>query len=49
MLTMENVLGQGRENAKQFLKENPAIKAEIAQKIRESLGMAARCVNDCST
>lgn len=28
-------LGQGRENAKQFLKENPAIAAQIDQKIRE--------------
>lgn len=32
-------LGQGRENSKQFLKENPAIRAEIAQKIRESYGL----------
>lgn len=29
-------LGQGRENAKQFLKENPQIANEIEQKIRES-------------
>lgn len=34
-------LGQGRENAKQFLKENPDIRAEIANKIRGSYGMAA--------
>lgn len=34
-------LGQGRENAKQFLKENPAIRDEIAGKIRESLGIAS--------
>jgi len=33
-------LGQGRENSKQFLKENPDIRAEIAQKIRESYGLA---------
>lgn len=32
-------LGQGRENAKQFLIENPAIKAEIDEKIRESFGL----------
>ena len=37
----EERIGQGRENAKQFLKENPSIKNEIAIKIRESLGMAA--------
>ncbi len=27
-------LGQGRENAKQFLKENPAIEAEIESRVR---------------
>ncbi|WP_082713650.1 recombinase RecA, partial [Sporosarcina koreensis] len=34
-------LGQGRENAKQFLKENLDIRSEIANKIRASYGMAA--------
>ncbi|MCM3637809.1 MULTISPECIES: recombinase RecA [Bacillales] len=34
-------LGQGRENAKTFLKENPDIRSEIANKIRASYGMAA--------
>lgn len=34
-------IGQGRENAKQFLKENPEIRDEIAEKIRESFGMAS--------
>lgn len=34
-------IGQGRENAKQFLKENPDIRMEIENKIRESLGMVA--------
>lgn len=33
-------LGQGRENAKEFLKENPEVQAEIAQKIREKSGIA---------
>ena len=28
-------IGQGRENAKNFLKENPAIFEEIEQKVRE--------------
>jgi recombination protein RecA len=37
----EERIGQGRENAKQYLKENPSIKSEITGKIRESLGMAA--------
>ena len=31
-------LGQGRENAKQFLLDNPEIKAEIDGKIRETFG-----------
>lgn len=34
-------LGQGRENAKQFLKENLAIRDEIAEKIRTSFGLNA--------
>lgn len=34
-------LGQGRENSKQFLKENPDIRSEIANKIRESYGLAS--------
>lgn len=32
-------LGQGRENAKQFLKENKDMRAEIAVKIRETYGL----------
>jgi recombination protein RecA len=32
-------LGQGRENAKLFLKENPEIRSEIMQKIREHYGL----------
>ncbi len=32
-------LGQGRENAKQFLKENPVICNEIAEKIRAAYGL----------
>lgn len=34
-------LGQGRENAKQFLKENPQIADEIEQKIRESSNLTS--------
>lgn len=34
-------LGQGRENAKQFLKDNPSTRNEIAQKIRAAYGMMA--------
>ncbi|KIL47788.1 recombinase RecA [Jeotgalibacillus campisalis] len=32
-------LGQGRENSKQFLKENPELRQEIMMKIREHHGM----------
>jgi recombination protein RecA len=32
-------LGQGRENAKLFLKENPNVRLEIQQKIREHYGL----------
>ncbi len=35
----EERLGQGRENAKQFLKENPEIRSEIMYKIREHYGL----------
>lgn len=34
-------LGQGRENAKQFLKENPEICDEIAEKLRADAGLIA--------
>lgn len=34
-------LGQGRENAKQFLRENPALRDEISDKIRAAFGLAA--------
>ncbi|MED3624190.1 recombinase RecA [Neobacillus thermocopriae] len=34
-------LGQGRENAKLFLKENPDVRNEIAQQIREHYGLDA--------
>lgn len=32
-------IGQGKENAKQFLRDNPAIKEEIENKVRESHGI----------
>jgi recombination protein RecA len=34
-------IGQGRDNAKRFLLENPAIAAEVEAKLREALGIAA--------
>ncbi len=36
---MGNKIGQGRENAKLYLKENPEICAEIEKKIREHYGL----------
>ena len=32
-------IGQGRENAKLFLKDNPALQTEVEQKVREYLGV----------
>jgi recombination protein RecA len=34
-------IGQGRENAKKFLKDNPKVAAEIEAKIRENAGIVA--------
>ena len=42
----EDRLGQGRENARQFLKENPDIAATIEQKIREAHGLAVAVPTD---
>jgi recombination protein RecA len=36
----ETRIGQGRENAKQFLKENPDVATELERKIREHLGLS---------
>jgi recombination protein RecA len=35
-------IGQGKENSKQFLKDNPEIAQEIEEKILESMGVAIR-------
>ena len=32
-------IGQGRDNAREFLRENPALSAEIENKVRASLGI----------
>ncbi|HET9768050.1 MAG TPA: recombinase RecA [Thermoanaerobaculia bacterium] len=37
-------LGQGRENSKQFLRDNPDLADELELKIRELLGMSTRTV-----
>lgn len=36
-----NKIGQGRENAKQFLRDNPEIMAEVDAKVREHFGLPA--------
>jgi len=36
----DNKIGQGRENAKQFLLENPDIMNEVEDLVRENLGLA---------
>ncbi len=33
-------IGQGKDNAREFLRENPDIAREIENKIRESVGVA---------
>ena len=37
-----NKIGQGRENARQFLKENPDVLEEIDKKVREKYGLSAK-------
>jgi recombination protein RecA len=39
-------IGQGRENAKQFLKENPQVAAEIEKAIRQNAGLVAGAMMD---
>jgi recombination protein RecA len=34
-------MGQGKENARKFLKENPDIAAEVEKRIKEKLGIGA--------
>src|SRR5207247_9176146 len=37
-------LGQGRENAKQFLSENPEVMVEISERIRQQAGLGDHAV-----
>jgi len=39
-------LGQGRENAKQFLRENPDIYKTIEERVRKELGLTTRVVEN---
>jgi recombination protein RecA len=41
-------LGQGKENARKFLKENPDVAAEIEKKILEKLGVGVGSVSDAA-
>ena len=44
-----NRLGQGRENSKEFLRENPAIAQEIEEKIRRNAGLLGEQMLDGPT
>ena len=37
-------IGQGRENAKQFLKENPDVAAKIEAAVRQNAGLIAEAI-----
>ena len=39
-------IGQGRENAKQFFKENPQIASEVEKAIRQNAGLVAGAMLD---
>ena len=41
-----NKIGQGRENAKQYLKDNPAVCAEVERKVRELFNLDAAQAED---
>jgi len=36
------LIGQGRENAKNFLKEHPDVSVRILKKVRDALGLAQK-------
>jgi recombination protein RecA len=38
-------IGQGKDNAREYLKEHPAIAAEIENKIRDAVGVAAKNIS----
>ncbi|MBO5167366.1 MAG: recombinase RecA [Lachnospiraceae bacterium] len=44
-----NKIGQGRENTKQYLKDNPEICAEVERRVREHFGMLNDVKNDAKT
>ncbi len=44
-----NKIGQGRENAKQYLKDNPAVCAEIERRVRELFNLNAAQAEEAGT
>ena len=42
-------IGQGRDNAREFLRENPSLSREIENKVRESLGIPLLAADAGST
>jgi recombination protein RecA len=42
-------IGQGRENAKHFLKENPGVSARVLEKLRDALGLAQEETKELET
>lgn len=44
----ESKIGQGRENAKQYFKENPEILAEVAAKVREKFSITTNLQNNAN-
>lgn len=42
-------IGQGRENAKQYLRDNPAVCQEIENKVREHFGLSGSMTTDAAT
>ena len=42
-------IGQGRENAKQYLKDNPAVMAEIEKKVRDHYGLNKTADGDAAS
>src|SRR5512136_1078991 len=42
-------IGQGKDNSREFLKSNPAIAAEIENKVRAALGVAALSASEVET
>ena len=41
-------IGQGRENAKQYLRDNPAVCQEIENKVREHFGLNGSMTTDAA-